>query len=217
MLLIPNYAKLGLFIRLGDKIMAQSLHVVGIGGTLSKTSKSLYALDYALSVAQAEGAKITRFSMLDLQLPMYIPSIPLENQSTKVQEFIETMRSADAMIWSTGAYHGTLAGVTKNAIDYMDYLGGGDNPYLHNKVIGLIATAGGDMAGVNTLGAMTHSVHSLRGIVAPMMVSIHNAKSAFDAKGNITASKYEKKLSGLGQLVVDLARKQRANIYATTS
>jgi FMN reductase len=197
--------------------MAQPLHVVGIGGTLSKTSKSLYALDYALSVAQAEGATITRFSMLDLQLPMYTPSANLEDLSPTVQDFIHTMRSADAMIWSTGAYHGTLAGVTKNAIDYMDYLGGGDNPYLHNKVVGLIATAGGDMAGVNTLGAMTHSVHSLRGIVAPLMVSIHNAKSAFDINGNITASKYEKKLSSLGQLVIELALKQQSNVYATTS
>jgi FMN reductase len=197
--------------------MAQPLHVVGIGGTLSKTSKSLYALDYALSVAQAEGATITRYSMLDLQLPMYVPSTKLEDLSPTIQDFIQTIRSADAMIWSTGAYHGTLAGVTKNAIDYMDYLGGGENPYLHNKIIGLIATAGGDMAGVNTLGAMTHSVHSLRGIVAPLMVSIHNAKTAFDSNGNVIASKYEKKLSGLGKLVVDLSRKQQSNIYATTS
>ena len=197
--------------------MAQPLHVVGIGGTLSKTSKSLYALDYALSIAQTEGATITRYSMLDLQLPMYVPSTKLEDLSPTIQEFIQTIRSADAMIWSTGAYHGTLAGVTKNAIDYMDYLGGGENPYLHNKVVGLIATAGGDMAGVNTLGAMTHSVHSLRGIVAPMMVSIHNAKTAFDSNGNITASKYEKKLNSLGKLVVELARKQKSNLYATTS
>ena len=196
--------------------MAQSLHVVGIGGTLSKTSKSLYALDYALSVSQAEGATITRYSMLDLQLPMYVPSIRLEDLSPTIQNFLQTIRSADAMIWSTGAYHGTLAGVTKNAIDYMDYLGGGENPYLHNKVIGLIATAGGDMAGVNTLSAMTHSVHSLRGIVAPMMVSIHNAKTAFDASGNIISSKYETKLNGLGKLVVELASKHQSNVYATT-
>lgn len=196
--------------------MTRPLHVVGIGGTLSKTSRSLHALDYALNIAQAEGATITRYSMLDLQLPMFVPSTPLETYSAKIQEFVATMRSADAMIWSTGAYHGTLAGVTKNSIDFMEYLGGGDNPYLHNKVIGLIATAGGDMAGVNTLGSMVHSVHSLRGIVAPMMVSIHNAKTVFDAQGKITSDKYQKKLDGLGKLVVELARKQQSNIYATT-
>lgn len=195
--------------------MAKPLHIVGMGGTLRTASRSLYALDYALSIAQAEGATITRFSMRDLQLPMYDPSMDYEDESDTVKHFIETIRTADGMIWSTGAYHGTVAGVTKNAIDYMQYLSGGDYPYLHNKVIGLIVTAGGDMAGVNTLSAMTHSVHSLRGVVVPLMVSVNNVKTVFDADGNITSSKYEKKLSGLGKLVVELARKQQVDRYAT--
>jgi len=197
--------------------MSKPVHIVGLGGTLRKDSRSLYALDYALDIAKTEGAVITRFSVHDLQLPMYDPSIKYEDESDIVKHFIETMRTADGMIWSTGAYHGTLAGVTKNAIDYMQYLSGGDYPYLHNKVIGLIATAGGDMAGVNTLAAMTHSVHSLRGIVAPLMVSIHNAKAVFDEDGNIITPKYQNKLDGLGKLVVELAQKHRVNRYATTS
>lgn len=189
--------------------MNKPIKIVGMGGTLSKTSKSLYALDYALSVAQQQGADVTRFSMRDLQLPMYNPSDNYADLNQRTKHFIETMRDADAMIWSTGAYHGTLAGVTKNAIDYMEHLSGGENPYLHNKVIGLVVTAGGDMAGVNTLTAMTHSVHSLRGVVAPMMVSIHNAKSAFDQNGNIVSSKYNTKLTKLGELMVELATKHR--------
>ena len=196
--------------------MTQPIHIVGIGGTLNKTSKSLYALDYALHIAKAEGATVTRFSMRDLELPMYDPALKLHDLNPKIQDFVKTMRSADAMIWSTGAYHGTLAGVTKNAIDYMEYLDGGENPYLHNKVIGLIATAGGDIAGVNTLGAMTHSVLSLRGIIAPLMVSIHNAKSVFDKNGNLVVDKYEKKLNGLAKLVVELAQNQSLNAYAST-
>lgn len=195
--------------------MTQPIHIVGIGGTLRKSSKSLYALDYALKIANDEGAKVTRYSMRDLNLPMFNPADNWEDLNPEIQDFVNIMRSADAMIWSTGAYHGTLAGVTKNAIDYMEYLSGGDNPYLHNKVIGLIATAGGDMAGIHTLNAMTHSVHSLRGIVAPLMVSIHNAKNAFDEDGNIISSRYEKKLSGLGKLVTELARKYSTNRYAT--
>lgn len=195
--------------------MKQPIKIVGVGGTLSKTSKSLYALDYALSVAEKQGAEISRFSMCDLQLAMYDPADSYDDLSDKTKHFIETMRSADAMIWSTGAYHGTLAGVTKNAIDYMEYLSGGEHPYLHNKVIGLIVTAGGDMAGVNTLTAMTHSVHSLRGIVAPLMVSIRNAKSAFDSEGDVISSKYEKKLTGLGKLMVELAIKHRPQVSAS--
>lgn len=196
--------------------MKNPIHIVGVGGTLRTESRSLYALDYALSVAQAEGATITRFSMHDLQLPMFNPSLDYADVDDTTRHFVETMRSADGMIWSTGAYHGSLAGVTKNAIDYMEYLSGGDYPYLHNKVIGLIATAGGDMAGFNSLSAMTNCAHSLRGVVAPLMVSISNAKTAFDTNGNVISSKYEKKLNGLGKLVVELAEKHQANRHANT-
>lgn len=105
--------------------MNNPVHIVGVGGTLRTNSRSLYALDYALSVAQAEDATTTRFSMYDLQLPMYDPARDYDGESDTVKDFIETMRSADGMIWSTGAYHGTLAGVTKNAIDYMEFLSGG--------------------------------------------------------------------------------------------
>lgn len=197
--------------------MSQNIHVVGIGGTLRQESRSLYALDYALSIAEANGARVARFSMRELDLPMYDPDISFQDLSPKIKSYIDTMRSAQAMIWSTGAYHGTVAGVTKNALDYMEYMGGGENPYLHNKVIGLIATAGGDMAGVNTLGAMVHSVHSLRGLVAPLMVSIHNAKTVFDADGKLTSPKYEKKLSGMAELVIEIAQRQSTISYAKTS
>lgn len=197
--------------------MNQTINIVGIGGTLREESRSLYALDYAMKIARSHGAQVKRYSVRDLQLPMYDPSQKFNDLTPQIQEFVNAMRSAHGMIWSTGAYHGTLAGVTKNAIDYMEFLSGGENPYLDNKVIGLIATAGGDMAGVNTLAAMVHSVHSLRGSVAPLMVSIHNAKNMFDEKGHLTSSKYEKKLSGMARLVVDLAQKHNASQYVATS
>lgn len=193
------------------------LHIVGLGGTLRANSRSFYALDHALHSAEAHGARITRFSMLDLNLPMFDPTKVLKDCDEKIQHFIETMRSADGMIWSTGAYHGTLAGVTKNALDYMEYLSGGDNPYLHNKIIGLIATAGGDMAGVNSVAAMVHCVHSLRGIVAPLMVAIPHAGNVFNKEGQITEGKWATKLDSLGKQVVEIAMKQRQSITAATS
>lgn len=197
--------------------MTHQLNIVGLGGTLNKRSKSLYALDHALTAARLQGAKVTRYSLRDLNLPMFDPHSKLADQPQKIQEFIETVRSAHGMIWSTGAYHGSLAGVMKNAIDYFDYLRGGDEPFLNNKVIGLIATAGGDMAGVNTLTAMTHSVHSLRGMTAPLMVSIPHASDVFDSHGNVIVEKWENKLDTLGKLVFELTAKQRGMYPATVS
>jgi FMN reductase len=118
---------------------------------------------------------------------------------------VEGLCGADAVLISTAAYHGTLAGVTKNALDFAQFLSGGDHPYFDGKVVGLISTAGGEQAGANAIGAMVHVVHALRGVVAPLMVPISKAWQRTDDAGNVTDELYGRRLDSLGELVVDLA------------
>ena len=40
-------------------------------------------------------------------------------------------------------YHGTVSGSFKNALDWLQLLSDRDPPYLTNKVVGLVSTAGG--------------------------------------------------------------------------
>ena len=115
------------------------------------------------------------------------------------------------------AYHGTLAGVTKSALDFAQFLSGGDHPYFDGKVVGLISTAAGEQAGANAAGALVHVVHSLRGVVAPLMAPISKARQRADRSGAITDELYGRRLDGLGELVVDLAgrlaaRDERADL-----
>lgn len=180
--------------------------IIGIGGTLSERSRSLWALDYALQAAQVQGAHTERYSMFDLQLPMFDPEKAWEDYGPTVHQFVEAMRRADGLIISTAAYHGAMAGVTKNALDYAEFLSGGPNPYWHSKAVGLITTASGTMAGPNTLNGLTHVVHSLRGTVVPLMVAISKVGQAFDRDGNLTDTEWAKRLEQLGQLVVRMAQ-----------
>lgn len=150
-------------------------HIVGLGGTLHTPSTSLAALESALKAAERAGASTEVIDLNVLALPMFIPGLPLTDADPKVADFLERVRRADAMILSTAAYHGTLAGVTKNALDFLEYLARDATPYLHGKVVGLIATAGGDLAAVNAINAMVHVMHALRGTVAPLFVPIPKA------------------------------------------
>ncbi len=195
--------------------MAQQLHIVGIGGTLRENSRSRFALEHALKASEAESAITTLINLNETRLPFYEPGRGLESYGEFEQNFIDTARRADGMIWSTGAYHGTLAGVTKNALDWLEFLSGEDSPYLLNKPIGLIATAGGDMAGVTALQAMVHTVHALRGNVVPLMVSIPNARHHFDSEGNLTTEKWSNRLNQLGKLVVETTRRYQAEVVAS--
>jgi FMN reductase len=181
----------------------RSLHVVGLGGTLRPNSLSRRALEVALEAARNDGATTKLLAMDDLNLPMYVPGWDLGDYGAEVHRFIDMVRRADAMIWSTGAYHGTLAGVTKNALDFLQFLD--NDEYLDGIPVGLIATAGGDIAAVNAINAMIHTAHALRATTIPLSVPIGKAWNVFD-DDTLRESKIARRLETLGELVVSTAR-----------
>ncbi len=181
----------------------EPLHIVGIGGTLRPNSTSGWAVERALRAAEAAGASTDLLTLNEFRLPMYEPGKALDEYDPIVAEFIARVRRADAMIWSTAAYQGSLAGATKNAIDFFQFLSDNDPPYLQDRVVGLTATAGGDIAAINAINAMIHSVTSLRGTVAPLFVAIPQAHTVFDQHGRILNQKWADRLDQLGRLVVE--------------
>ena len=183
------------------------LKVVGIGGTLREGSSSLGALRRALDSAEDVGAEVELLDLRELALPMYEPGRPLDDYGLEVRRFVEAVREADALILSTAAYHGTLAGITKNALDFAQFLAREEQPYFDGRIVGLISTAGGDQAATNANGAMINVVHALRGIVAPLMVAIPQAWRITDDDGNITGEDHGGQLDQLGALVVELAER----------
>jgi FMN reductase len=181
------------------------LRVVGIGGTLRGGSSSLGALRRALRAAEEAGGETELLDLRKLNLPMYEPGRRLDAYGPEVRTLVEAVRAADALILSTAAYHGTLAGVTKNALDFTQFLARDERPYLDGRVVGLISTSGGERAAANTTDAMVHVVHALRGIVAPSMVTISRAWQRSDGEGYITDENYGRRLDKLGKLVVEMA------------
>jgi FMN reductase len=117
------------------------------------------------------------------------------------------MRGADALLWSTAAYHGTLAGLTKNALDFAQFLARDERPYLQDKVVGLIATASGGMGAANAINAMVSIIHALRGVAAPLSVPVTQSWKTFDEEGNIRDEGVARRLGSLGRLVVEMAAK----------
>lgn len=95
--------------------------------------------------------------------------------------------------------------MTKNALDYMELLSREERPYLSGRHVGLIATAGGEIAAVNSINAMVNVVHALRGTVAPLVVPIHRARTVFDKDGSLTDPNVAAKLDLLGREVVERA------------
>jgi FMN reductase len=80
------------------------------------------------------------------------------------------------VIVGSPGYHGTLSGLVKTALDYVELLRGDARVYFDGLPVGLIATAGGWQAAVSTLHALRTITHSLRGWPTPMGLAINTSE-----------------------------------------
>ena len=176
--------------------------IVGLGGSLRTPSASLSALQVALDAASAAGADVELLDIAHLDLPFYRE--PFADRLPGLERFVDLAGRADAMIWSSPLYHGTVSGAFKNALDWLQRLGGNDPPFLSGKPVGLIATAAG-VQGLQAINTMEHAVRALRGWTVPFVVPIGRSYEAFAANGSPRDQAVARQLTTLGQEVVRAA------------
>lgn len=179
------------------------IKVVGLGGSLKPGSASVLALKEALRGAEEAGAHIELFELHALDLPMFVPD---RAPPDSVQRFVDSVSTAAAMIWSSPVYHGSMSGAFKNALDWLELLSKHSPPYLTDKVIGLIATAGG-VQGLQAINAMEFAVRSLRGYTHPLTAPLDRAWQLFDQSGQFSDEATLVRLRTLGKGVAEAAKK----------
>lgn len=175
----------------------REINIVGLGGASNRHASCIAALDAALLGAAEAGAKVVRFDIYELGLPMYQYGVTLP----AVEPLIDAIRAADGMIWCSPLYHGSVPGSFKNAIDWFELLSKDNPPYLTNKVIGLMATAGGVQA-LQAINTMEFIVRSLRGWTLPLTAPIAQSDRAFDEAGRPRDPELAQRLAELGRAVV---------------
>src|SRR5580658_4735674 len=159
----------------------RSVRVAGLGGSLREMSTSRTALQTALEGAAASGADVELIWVRDLGLPLYTGE---HAPPAGAHRLAETLYQADAMIWSSPTYHGSVSGSFKNALDWLILLAGNDPPYLSNKPVGLVATAGG-VQGLQTINSMAFIARALRAWRAPLVLPVARSWPSFDPSGNL--------------------------------
>jgi FMN reductase len=183
------------------------VRVVGLGGSLRHGSTSLTALQTALDGVLAAAAEPRMIWVRDLDLPMYTPE---QVVPPAARELAETVYSSDALIWSTPTYHGSMSGSFKNALDWLILLAERDPPYLTNKPVGLVATAGG-VQGLQSVNSMDFIVRALRGWSVPMVLPVAQSWQTFDPDGRLVDEMVAGQLRELGAEVVRAARQFQAD------
>lgn len=181
-----------------------TVRIIGIGGSVAGNSKSRSALEAALAGAEDAGADTHLFDLRQLDLPMFNPT-QLNDPPRAAVDLAEASYSADGLLWSSPLYQGTISGAFKNAIDWLYLLGDRDPPYLADKVIGLISTAGGTQ-GLQAANTMEFMVRSLRAWAVPLVVPVGPATRLFNADGTLEDEGARRQLRTLGGEVTRVAR-----------
>ncbi|MFT7835535.1 NADPH-dependent FMN reductase [Saccharothrix sp. BKS2] len=177
--------------------------VVGIGGSLRPNSQSERAMRIALAGAAEAGAKTIEVCGPDLVLPFYDPAVP--ERAHNADRLVEALRVADGVVLVSPGYHGTVSGLVKNALDYVEDLRGDGRPYLDGRAVGCVATAMGWQASVTTLTALRSIVHALRGWPTPLGAAVNSQEVDFDADGGCSAPSVADQLRTIGRQVTEFA------------
>lgn len=188
--------------------MAETLSIVAIGGTTSPGSSTEQAMRVALAAAEGQGAKVTAFDGAFLTaLPHYTRGAV--NQSNEARELVAAVRGAHGLIIASPGYHGSISGLVKNAIDYIEETAKDERVYLDGLPVGLIVTAYGWQATGSTLATMRSIVHSLRGWPTPLGAGIRAVSGTFQ-DGICTDPAAASQLDLVGRQVVEFAGLRRA-------
>jgi FMN reductase len=179
------------------------LTVVGIGGSMRADSQSERALGVVLDSARAAGAETVAITGTDLVLPFYDPAVV--ERSEVANRLVATLREADGVVLVSPGYHGTVSGLVKNALDYVEDLRVDTRPYLDGRAVGCVAMALGWQATVTTLTALRSIVHALRGWPTPLGAALNSAEVSFDEHGVPSDPAVDRTLRLIGQQVVQFA------------
>ncbi len=184
--------------------MASSITILGIAGSLRRASLNRAALRAAQQLVPAG----TTLEILDLD------GLPVFNQDeetplpAQVVELKARVRAADALLFATPEYNGSVPGGLKNAIDWGSRPGG-DSAWSGKPVAVMGASPG-------LLGTVRAQAHLRQILISLNMhpvnqpeVLIARAHERFDAEGNLTDEKTRAIIAKLLGNLVDWTRRLR--------
>lgn len=177
--------------------------IVGLGGSGSPTGSTERILRRALDAVEASGADTLYFDGKALDMPMY----SYDGQRTeKAAALLDALRKADGVIIASPGYHGTVSGLIKNALDYVEDMAKDERVYFEGRAVGLIAVAAGWQATGSTLATLRSITHALRGWPTPMAVTVNSAQRVFGEDGELSDPGIRIQLEILAKQVVSFAK-----------
>jgi arsenic resistance protein ArsH len=178
------------------------------GKIAGKTSSEVSR--WITELATQQGWTVTRFHVGEAQLPFF--DFSHDTVPPAVLEMANAFRQSDVQIWLSPLYHGSVTGMMKNAIDWLEVTAQDKPPYLNGKLIGMICWADGGFA-LNGIHSMTQIAHSLRAWVLPFSIPVIQ-RSLINSGGTLN-EEYKMKIKLMLVLMAEAFKKQEHTLNVT--
>lgn len=182
--------------------------IVGIGGTMRPGSTSEMALAAALEMARGMGARTKMLAGPALVMDTYEPGVVA--RSANASDLIAALREADGVLIASPSYHGSVSGLLKNAIDYVEDMRSDSRPYFDGRAVGCIVCADGAQALGSTLFSLRSIIHALRGWPTPYAAALNSMAKPFGQDGKVKEQEVERQLRTVVSQVVEFAHTARS-------
>jgi FMN reductase len=139
---------------------------------------------------------------------LYAPERP--ERTELAGRLCDAVRACDGLIIATPGYHGTISGLVKNALDYLEDLSHDERPYLAERPVGVVATGAGWQGVVAALEHMRTVVHALRGWPTPLGAGINSTLPVFGPDGAVIDDKVRFQLETVAAEVLWFVRTRSA-------
>ncbi|HEV7917999.1 MAG TPA: NAD(P)H-dependent oxidoreductase [Solirubrobacterales bacterium] len=173
------------------------MKILGISGSLRKASYNSRLLQ-AASRALPGDAELTVFDGLR-DLPHYDADLEQGPEHPAVSELRRAIREADALLFVTPEYNGTIPGVLKNAVDWASRPKG--EAALKNKTSAVIGASTGQFGGVWAQADLRKSLGLAGARAIDQELAVPKAADAFNEDGSLID---EGVVEGLSALLVRL-------------
>ncbi|KPE49207.1 NADPH-dependent FMN reductase [Chryseobacterium indologenes] len=106
------------------------------------------------------GIETEIFTLAESGIPLF--DVTLGKTPLAVERMTQLFLEADIHFWLAPLYHGSIPGVMKNCLDWLEVTSGHYQPYLTDKTVGLVCWADGlqAMQGINTMDVIAKSLRA---------------------------------------------------------
>lgn len=142
--------------------------------------------------------EVQQVHLSDYDIPLFHPH-KMEPTPKSVEAFVKAFTSSTLQVWLTPLYHGGMAGVMKNALDWLELSAHNQPAYLTHKVVGLCCWSGGNQA-MQGIQSMDNVAKALRAWSLPYQIALNSADMY---ENNELATAYKSKINLMTQLLVE--------------